>query len=127
LWSKAAVLTILFEVLFGLRFFAFYVCITNQWNTRFTIDLAPVSPENSSIKPQSGFLQQTKLKGMKMTNTQPMVNIEKEALHELCKEVKETLANQADIKTTTQPFGVADLWKIHRSTKYRVQRRNLMM
>ncbi len=61
-----------------------------------------------------------------MINTTPIVNMPKEHLQELCKEVKETIANQADIKTA-QPFGVADLWKIHRSTRYRVQRRNLMM
>jgi hypothetical protein len=64
---------------------------------------------------------------MKTTNVQPLIQIEEKELQQLCKEVKETIANQADIKTTTQPFGVADLWRIHRSTRYRVQRRNLMM
>lgn len=64
---------------------------------------------------------------MKTLTQQPLIEIEPKELQRLCMQVKETIANQANIKTTTQPFGVADLWRIHRSTRYRVQRRNIMM
>jgi len=61
---------------------------------------------------------------MKTTNAQPLVKMDREELQALCTEVKETLAT--DQKMLKQTFGVADLWKIHRNTRYRVQRRNSM-
>lgn len=61
-----------------------------------------------------------------MTNAQTIVRIEKQALEALCKEVKETLATEVALRPSKPSFGVADLWKIHRTQRYRVQRRNLM-
>jgi hypothetical protein len=53
--------------------------------------------------------------------------MEKDALQQLCKEVKESLATDTDIKAIAKhPFSVADLWKIQKNTRYRVQRRNMM-
>jgi hypothetical protein len=64
---------------------------------------------------------------MKMNNAQTFVKMEKEELKQLCTEVKESLATETDIKTITkQQFSVADLWKIQKNTRYRVQRRNLI-
>lgn len=56
------------------------------------------------------------------TTQQPLINVRKEILDNLCKEIKETIAKDVSIKTQ-HPFGVADLWKIHRNTRYRAQRR----
>lgn len=56
---------------------------------------------------------------------QPLVTIEKQALEKLCKEVKECLATEiTGNNTTRQQFSVADLWNIHRTMRYRVQRRS---
>jgi hypothetical protein len=56
---------------------------------------------------------------------QPLVNIEKQALKKLCKEVKECLATEVTGNNIPkQQFGVADLWNIHRTIRYRVQRRS---
>jgi hypothetical protein len=64
---------------------------------------------------------------MKMNNAQSFVEMEKDALQQLCKEVKESLATDTDIKAIAKhPFSVADLWKIQKNTRYRVQRRNMM-
>jgi len=65
---------------------------------------------------------------MKTIHATPLIQMEKQALEKLCTEVKETLATNANIKTISKhPFGVADLWKIHRNTRYRMQRRNTML
>jgi hypothetical protein len=64
---------------------------------------------------------------MKTNITQSFVKMEREELQQLCAEVKESLATETDIKTIGKtPFGVADLWRIQKNTRYRVQRRNPM-
>jgi hypothetical protein len=62
---------------------------------------------------------------MKTNNNKQLVQVEKEELQELCKQVNETVASEAEIKNIRQQFGIADLWNIQRSTRYRVQRRIL--
>jgi hypothetical protein len=62
---------------------------------------------------------------MKTNNNNPLIQMEKEELQELCKQVKESVASDAEIKNIRQQFGLADLWNIQRSTRYRVQRRIL--
>lgn len=60
-----------------------------------------------------------------MSHTVSFLEMKKEELEQLCTEVKETLATDTHIKTIAKhSFSVADLWKIHRTTRYRVQRRN---
>ncbi len=58
-------------------------------------------------------------------NKSPIVAMEKEQLQQLCKEVRESIAREADLKDK-QSFGVADLWNIQKITRYRIQRRNLV-
>jgi hypothetical protein len=58
-------------------------------------------------------------------NSQVLVKIEKEELQQLCTEVKESLASEAEFRNIKQVFGLADLWHIQRSTRYRVRRRTL--
>ncbi len=62
---------------------------------------------------------------MKTNNNKQLVQVEKEELQELCKQVNETVASEAEIKNIRQQFGIADLWNIQRSTRYRIQRRIL--
>ncbi len=62
---------------------------------------------------------------MKTNNNKQLVQVEKEELQELCKQVNETVASEAEIKNIRQQFGIADLWNIQRATRYRVQRRIL--
>jgi hypothetical protein len=53
--------------------------------------------------------------------------MEKSELQQLCAEVKESLATDTDNKKIEKNrFGVADLWRIQKNTRYRMQRRNLM-
>ena len=59
-------------------------------------------------------------------NQQPIVTIEKEQLQQLCTEVKESVPGAAEMKNMKHQFGVADLWNIRRSTRYRVQRRTMI-
>jgi hypothetical protein len=60
-----------------------------------------------------------------MNQANPIVKMKKEQLQQLCTEVKETLATESHMKTMAKhTFSVADLWNIHRTTRYRVQRRN---
>jgi hypothetical protein len=62
---------------------------------------------------------------MKMNQANSFVQMKKEDLQQLCTEVKETLATENHISNITKhTFSVADLWKIQRHTRYRVQRRN---
>jgi hypothetical protein len=64
---------------------------------------------------------------MKMNNNQqPIIEIENEQLQQLCSQVQETIAADANIKNIKHHFGVADLWNIQRVTRYRVQRRHLI-
>ena len=58
-------------------------------------------------------------------NQQPMLKMEEGHLQQLCTEVKETIATDADLKNMKHRFGVADLWNIRRTTRYRVQRRHM--
>lgn len=60
-------------------------------------------------------------------NQQPIAKMEKEELQQLCTEVQETLAAGADLKNMKHQFGVADLWNIQKITRYRVQRRSLIL
>ena len=63
-----------------------------------------------------------------MNTTGPIVEMEKDELKELCMEVKECLAIDVDLKRgSRQRFGIADLWNIQRSARYRAQRRNLSL
>jgi hypothetical protein len=55
-----------------------------------------------------------------------LINLDKAHLQQLCTEVKESVATEADLKNIKHRFGVADLWNIHRTTRYRVQRRNMI-
>jgi hypothetical protein len=45
-------------------------------------------------------------------NQQSIVKMEKEELQQLCNEVKESIATEADLKNMKHHFGVADLWNI---------------
>jgi hypothetical protein len=64
---------------------------------------------------------------MKMNNNQqPLIQLDKAHLQQLCSEVKESVATDTDLKNVKHRFGVADLWNIHRTTRYRVQRRNMI-
>lgn len=60
-------------------------------------------------------------------NQQPIVEMEKEQLQQLCTEVKESIATDADLRNIKHQFGVADLWNIQKITRYRVQRRHLIL
>lgn len=62
---------------------------------------------------------------IKSNNNQVLVRIEKEELQQLCREVKESIATEDEFKNSKQVFGLADLWNIQRSTRYRIQRRTL--
>jgi hypothetical protein len=63
---------------------------------------------------------------MKTNTHQPIQKMAREELQQLCIEVKETLATGADLKNLKHHFGVADLWNIQRTTRYRVQRRHMI-
>jgi len=60
-------------------------------------------------------------------NQQPIVKMEKAQLQQLCTEVKESVATGIDIKNMKHHFGVADLWNIQKTTRYRVQRRSIIL
>ncbi|MCE3282823.1 MAG: hypothetical protein K0Q66_1560 [Chitinophagaceae bacterium] len=65
---------------------------------------------------------------MKTNTTGPIVKMEKDELQELCREVRESLATGVELKDgSRQRFGIADLWNIRRSTRYRAQRRNISL
>ena len=67
-----------------------------------------------------------KLNDMKTNSTQSVIKMDKEDLKKLTTEVKETLATDVECNEERQPvFGVADLWNIQRSTRFRIQRRPL--
>jgi hypothetical protein len=59
-------------------------------------------------------------------NQQSIVKMEKEELQQLCNEVKESIATEADLKNMKHHFGVADLWNIQKLTRHRVQRRQIL-
>jgi hypothetical protein len=110
-----------------LRFYAAYFCAANQWNTAELTISSIHSSENPAKFRRAGIIQQ-KNKDMKTNTTGPIVKMEKEALQQLCREVKESLATDLELKEgSRQRFGIADLWNIQRSTRYRIQRRNLSL
>ena len=58
------------------------------------------------------------------SKTYPIVQLERETLDELCKEVKETLAPDAVTpKPAVRQFCAADLWRIRKSARYTSHRR----